>query len=172
MAERVIIVPVLNAEPIVGKWGKKYDPVALHGIPAHVTLLYPFLDPQYITSDILAKLGDVFFKVHKFSFTLTRIDTFPGVVYLEPTPKENFVQITQDLVKTFPANPAYGGKYPEIHPHLTLAQIQNIGETDKVEAEIATDILGKLPLTAVAEEAWLMVKENVQWTLRREFSFL
>ncbi|OGG13499.1 hypothetical protein A2773_03265 [Candidatus Gottesmanbacteria bacterium RIFCSPHIGHO2_01_FULL_39_10] len=172
MAESVIIVPVLTAEPIVGKWRKKYDPVALHGIPAHITLLYPFLNPAYLTSDILDKLGDIFFKTHKFSFALTRIDTFPGVVYLEPDPKENFIQITQTLVKNFPANPAYSGKYPEIHPHLTLAQLTNNSDTDRVEAEIAADVLGKLPLTAVAEEAWLMVKEDVQWTLKREFSFL
>jgi len=172
MAESVIIVPVLSAEAVVGKWRKKYDPVALHGIPAHVTLLYPFLNPQYLTSDILDKLGDIFFKVHKFSFTLSRIDTFPGVVYLEPSPRENFVRITGELVKNFPANPAYGGKYPEIHPHLTLAQLTNNSDTGKVEAEIAADILSKLPLTAVAEEVWLMVKENVQWTLKREFSFL
>ncbi len=117
-------------------------------------------------------MGDIFFKVHKFSFTLSRIDTFPGVVYLEPSPRENFVRITGELVKNFPANPAYGGKYPEIHPHLTLAQLTNNSDTGKVEAEIAADILSKLPLTAVAEEVWLMVKENVQWTLKREFSFL
>ena len=41
-----VVVEVPEAEPLVGAWRLRFDPVAALGMPAHVTLLYPFVAPS------------------------------------------------------------------------------------------------------------------------------
>jgi hypothetical protein len=51
-----------------------------------------------------------------------QVDRFPGTLWLAPAPAEPFVRMTEALVARFPAFPPYGGLYPNIVPHLTVAQ--------------------------------------------------
>lgn len=39
--ESVILIPIPDAENAVKSLREKYDPVALRGIPAHITILFP-----------------------------------------------------------------------------------------------------------------------------------
>lgn len=41
--ETAVLLRVPEAEPLVREWRAKGDPSAAHGVPAHVTLLYPFV---------------------------------------------------------------------------------------------------------------------------------
>src|SRR5690349_20634700 len=45
--ESTIIVPVPEAEPLFGVLRGNHDRVAAAGVPAHITLLYPFLPPAF-----------------------------------------------------------------------------------------------------------------------------
>lgn len=172
MAESVILIPIPRADPIVTKWRKKYDEVALHGIPPHITLLFPFKDPTEIDEEIMSKLQEIFSKVKKFPFSLNEINTFPGVIFLEPSNRELFIHITEEIVKVFPENPPYGGKYPSINPHLTLGQLTKFQDIEKIKEEIIHDIKEKLPINAIAEESWLMENENGEWSTKVRFPFL
>jgi hypothetical protein len=49
VAESTILVPVPEAEPVVGQLRARLDRAASRGIPAHVTVLYPFVPPGQIT---------------------------------------------------------------------------------------------------------------------------
>ena len=49
MSESALVVLVPAAEPCVGALRLRYDPVARLGMPAHVTLLHPFVDPREMT---------------------------------------------------------------------------------------------------------------------------
>jgi hypothetical protein len=40
--ESAIIVPVPAVEPLVSQWRQRFDVSARHGVPAHITVLYPF----------------------------------------------------------------------------------------------------------------------------------
>jgi 2'-5' RNA ligase len=173
MLHSVILIPVPTADSVIGEWRRKYDKVALHGIPSHITLLFPFKDPHQITQGFMMKLKKVFTKVKQFSFILNMIDTFPGVIFLNPKPKEKFIELTKDIVKVFPENPPYEGKYPSINPHATIAQLNNSGNTEELKNQISLGISTKLPIRCVAREAWLMIEdENGEWHIHSRFPFL
>src|SRR4051812_32565116 len=59
--ESAILLAVPEAEPLVHEWRAKGDPSAAHGVPAHVTLLYPFLPVEAIDVGVTAEL-DWFFR--------------------------------------------------------------------------------------------------------------
>jgi len=54
--ETVLIVKVPEAEPAVGEWRTQFDPVAAAGIPAHITVLAPFLDRRLVDASVLGEL--------------------------------------------------------------------------------------------------------------------
>lgn len=168
--QSIILIPVPEAEPIVGKLREKFDPSAVKGIPAHITLLFPFIPPHQITSVDLERIKNIL-QVEKFEFELIEVKTFPGVVYLEPTNREKFITLTTKIFSVFPDYPPSEGKFlPDIIPHLTIGH--ELGEKfDKCLLETKS-IESRLPIKAIAKEAFLMTSLNGEWTVREKFTLL
>jgi 2'-5' RNA ligase len=158
-----LIVPVPDAEPIVGTWRAQHDPSAAGGMPAHVTLLYPFIPPDAIdtaTEQALKELAAVF---PSFGFQLERIGRFPGVLYLVPTPAQPFIELTQLIVARWPAYPPYGGEFDQVVPHLTVSQGSD-------PSGLADALSQKLPITAEAKAIQLMTQNSDgRWSVRASF---
>ena len=57
IGQTAIIVPVGAAEPIVGRWRTRFDPAAAAGVPAHVTIIYPFLPGHDIDDNVVREFG-------------------------------------------------------------------------------------------------------------------
>jgi hypothetical protein len=57
--ESGLVVLAPEAEFLVGPFRAKYDPSAAAGMPAHITLLYPFKQPDEIGEAVIEKLGPV-----------------------------------------------------------------------------------------------------------------
>ena len=55
-----LIVAVPEAEPLVGEWRAKHDWSAQHGVPAHITLLFPFVPADEVDEQLLGELRDLF----------------------------------------------------------------------------------------------------------------
>jgi len=146
-----IVVPIPEAEPIVQSWRTRYDPVASLGVPAHITLLYPFLAADELNADGLAFLTDLFGRTPAFQITLAEVGRFPDVVYLAPDPVEWFVALTQALSARFGLLP-YGGVYESVVPHLTIAQ----SVAPAIMDQIATQVAPHLPIAVSIHEVWLM----------------
>jgi uncharacterized protein YndB with AHSA1/START domain/2'-5' RNA ligase len=121
MAESALIVRVPEAEPHVAHWRAQFDPAASQGVPAHITVLFPFISPESIDADVLAGVRSSIAGLRPFAFRLASIERFPGVVYLAPDPSAPFVELTNRIVRRFPAHPPYGGQFDAIVPHLTVA---------------------------------------------------
>ncbi len=174
MPQSVILIPVPSADPIISEWRKKYDKVVLHGIPSHVTLLFPFKEPSQITQKIIQQIENIFSGVKQFSFVLDRINTFPKVIFLDPNPRDEFIKLTEAIVRVFPENPPYEGKYESINPHTTIAaELSDIEQTDSLKQQIERDISRSFPIQCIAKEAWLMIEdENGEWHIRSKFLFL
>jgi 2'-5' RNA ligase len=163
-----ILIRVPQAEKIVKEWRKKYD----DNSPAHISLLFPFKKSEFINEEITTKLTELFSKVEPFPFTLEKINTFPNAIFLEPTNKNIFIELTQKLVEIFPENPPYEGKYPSIIPHLTIGQFNESQDQGKIKAEIEEDLKDKLPIHALANEAWVMEDDNNNWSTIARFPFM
>jgi 2'-5' RNA ligase len=94
------------------------EPVGVpNDLPPHVTVLYPAPGDVEEIAKVLAPFAP-------FDVTFTRLDRFPGVLWLAPEPAEPFVAMTEAMVERFPDWPPYGGSYSSIIPHLTVAQAQ------------------------------------------------
>lgn len=86
MAESAFAVNVPEAEPYVGGLRERFDPVARLGMPAHITLLYPFAPPELISHGVLDKVRLALSSAAGFEFRLARIGRFPDALYLAPDP--------------------------------------------------------------------------------------
>ena len=54
MPQSAFVVLVPEAEPWVKDLRERYDPIAAVGMPAHITVLFPFIPPDLLTDSDLA----------------------------------------------------------------------------------------------------------------------
>lgn len=161
--ESSIMVLVPAAEPVVGPWRDRYDPRAPIGVPAHVTLLYPFLPPDRIDDAVVAELQVLLRTFEPFAFGLVAAGRFPGVLYLAPDPAEPFVAMSDAIAARWPEAPPYGGKFSSNVPHLTVAHLDDSERLDELERVIAPS----LPIETAATSAWLLVQDDAgSWWVR------
>ena len=163
-----LIVPVPQAERLVGAWREQHDDSARTGVPAHVTLLYPFLPPEEITPADVERLTALFVTVPSTGFRLVAARRFSrGVLYLAPEPEAFFQDLTARIWSLYPDRPPYGGMFDHVVPHLTVAQVDDHDLLDRIEAAVAAG----LPIEAHASEAWLMVQgEADRWQPGHRFA--
>lgn len=163
------IVRVPEAEPHVAHLRERFDPSARLGVPAHITLLYPFMSPERITEADLEAVRGVAARVPAFGYRLTHIGRFPGCLYLAPDPAEPFVALTTSLCECFPTFPPYEGQHGAVVPHLTVAQA---GEAEQHAAE--TELLSSLPssggLAASCSELVLIENSSGRWRPMQVFA--
>ena len=160
--QSAILIPVPQADSVVGRWRYEYDPVAVAGVPAHVTLVVPWLPPDEIGQSDLAELEEELADVRAFDFTLARVDWFGRrVLWVAPEPVEPFLKLTHRLADRF-HTPPWDDEFDEVVPHLTVAHASDGVELVPVAADVAT----RLPLKCRAQEIWVMVGGGGRWDLR------
>jgi len=138
LSESAFIVPVAAAEAFVADLRAALDPSAALGVPAHITLLHPFMAPERIDAAVLARVEAIARATAAFAFRLAAIGRFPGTLYLAPEPAEPFVALTRALWREFPEHPPYGGRHPAIVPHLTVAHDTDAASAERLAAAEAT----------------------------------
>ncbi len=166
--EAAIIVPVAEAEALVGKFRLKYDPSAAVGVPAHITINYPFKPNLSRTDEVREKLSSLCSQIAQFRFTLSEIRTFPGVIYLAPTPPDPFLALINAIFSLFPDSPPYEGQFDEPVPHLTVARVEEAALAP-IEAGFSKYALQFLPLRCRARELLLMDNSETLWKTRAIF---
>jgi 2'-5' RNA ligase superfamily len=166
VAETALLVPVAAAEPLVRKHRMALDPVAPLGVPAHITVLYPFLPPDRVDQPVCDAIAEVLAGFAGFDFALTSVRQFPeGVLYLAPEPAEPFAAITNALTARWPDHPPYGGTYADLVPHLSVATVNGTPA-----ANLAAELDGGLPLRTRADAVWLMEGQpEDRWAIRAVF---
>jgi 2'-5' RNA ligase len=164
--ESALLVPVPEAEPCVQRHRFRHDSVALLGVPAHITVLYPFMTPGAISDSAASAVRQVLEHFPEFPFRLTRLEHFPeGATYLAPEPARPFVDLTLAIAERFPAYPPYEGVYTDVIPHLTVAQ------TPGAPADELAEIERHLPIRCVAREVSLMVEDDDhRWRTQTRFA--
>jgi 2'-5' RNA ligase len=162
--QSAILVPVPEAEDLVGRFRLDHDPVAAAGVPAHITLVVPWLPPAEIDSDSLDELDGQLAEVSSFPFRLTSVGWFARkVLWLAPEPAEPFVRLTWSLAEHF-STPPWDDEFDEVVPHLTIGHA-----SDGVElAPVAKALVRRLPLDCVAKEVWVMVGDGTRWQVRHQ----
>ncbi|GAA3802872.1 2'-5' RNA ligase family protein [Sphaerisporangium flaviroseum] len=165
VGETVLLVTVPEAEPLVGRWRQRYDASAAAGVPAHVTVLYPFLERARIDDGVLGDLETLLGAHRAFDVRFRSCARFPDVLYLAPVPDGPFRALTEAVTGRWPEAPPYGGRFAEVVPHLTIAHDQGLSVYDEIEA----DLTGRLPVTARVSSVRLLVRDGTQWHERAMF---
>ena len=168
MAKSAFIVPVPEAEPWVKDLRERYDPIAAVGMPAHITVLFPFMSPDLLTDNDLARAAGIFRRFRPFEFRLEQVGRFPESLYLVPEPDEPFISLTEAAVREFPEYPPYGGKFPEIIPHLTVAN-RSAELSAIAEAELLPIMKDLGPIDAVCNLVELYENSSGYWRWAQPF---
>ncbi|MGC3985437.1 MAG: 2'-5' RNA ligase family protein [Pseudorhodoferax sp.] len=168
MAQTALIVRVAQAEPRVHAVRERFHPVARLGVPAHITLLFPFMDPDHVTQDVLRKVGTALAGASAFDFSLCRIDRFPLTAYLAPEPAAPFIALTERLAQMFPEFPLFGGAFDTIVPHLTIAD-GDAANAERASAEMAESIRLDGPIHARCNAVELLENATGRWQVMRVF---
>jgi 2'-5' RNA ligase len=153
-----LVVAVPEAEAAVGALRLEHDSSAARGVPAHITILFPFAQPGSLDE---AAVAEVVAAHEAFDFELASVARFDGAVtYLAPVPAEPFRALTGALVRRWPEHQPYGGEHDidTLVPHLTVA-------------ETHIDVSLELPIAAHAGEVLLLeeVEPDGRWRERARF---
>jgi hypothetical protein len=136
------------------------------GIPAHVTVLYPFEDPGRIDGALETELAGIFASVGPFDFSLRDVAALgPEILALAPEPAEPFRHLTSLIWERWPEMPPYGGAFETVIPHLTVAEAD-----PTVLAQVLERIGPGLPIAAECREVQLFEETSEgRWRLRSRF---
>jgi hypothetical protein len=169
MDETALIVPVPACEPAVGRFRERYDSSAAVGVPAHVTLLYPFLAPGEVSADDIAALTTLFASAVAFDVAFLRCRRFgTRVLWLAPEPAEPFLDLMHRLFERWPECPPYHGTIApaDVVPHLTISDSTEGDHLDRVELAVAAS----LPVRTRVTETLLIENRTGRWTTRETFA--
>ena len=162
MAKSGFIVCVPEVEAMVAKLRERFDSTAGLGVPAHVTVLFPFMSPENISASVVQRIRSVLREAQGFEFSLEKVARFPGTAYLEPEPAAPFIALTECLAREFPEFPPFGGEFQTIIPHLTVAH-GSATEAEVAEAELVVSLASHGPITCVCSSLVLMENSSGIW---------
>jgi hypothetical protein len=154
-ARGALIIPAPEAEPHVSPIRAVHDLFAALGVPAHVTVLFPFATSGEVDP---GELGAVLGGFPAFAYELVGVRTFEnGTVWLDPSPGQPFSALTHAVWRRWPRWPPYGGAHAEVIPHLTIGE-------GRIEPRLP------LPIRCQAREVvWLVEADDHTWRPHARF---
>ena len=158
-----VVVPIPAADALVGRLRAELDPAAALGVPAHVSVMVPFLDPAALDATTLADLAATVARVPAFDVRFDRIRWFDAhLVWLAPEPADPFSALTDAVAERFGTRP-YGGTHEPV-PHLTVG---NGAPVERLR-QAADELVGGLPVRMAVEHAVVMTGTRApgSWTVR------
>lgn len=158
----VLALPRLDAP--LRRW-RRHDPATRLGMPAHVTLIYPFMDSRAFDAAARSRVEAAIGPFGPLKLTFDRLGDFEGGVWLEPDDHGPALRLIEALTAVFPEHPPFGGAFAQIIPHLTIAQA-----APGVLARIRAEAPGVLPLRARAEAVSLYGRSEEGWIPLERFA--
>ena len=170
MPESAILVPVPGPEPVVGQLRAGLDRSASRGIPAHVTVLYPFVPPGQITPAVIQMAAAAVGSVPAFGCRFAGTGWFgEDVLWLAPEPAGPFRALIAAVHAAFPQYPPFSGAFADVIPHLTVGDRPEGGISALRAAE--AQVLPMLPVRTRVSRAWLMTGTRAPGSWQRLATF-
>jgi 2'-5' RNA ligase len=142
-------------------------PDATAGLPAHVTLLYPFARPEALEDTVRKRIEKVVSAHAEFSCRLVGLGQWPGFLFASVEPEDPFRALYMDLFSVFPEFPSQRGRF-EFVPHVTIAE-----EPAASDPETASDPAWQsLPAIHRVSRAELIVRGPTGWDVKWSFAMV
>lgn len=164
-----LVIEVPEVEPVVGPHRAALDANAALGVPAHVTVLFPFLPPARIDDGVLGDLWALFAQLPAFEVTFSSASWFDrDVLWLAPADPTPFLRLTRAVHHAFPDFPPYGGEHGTPVPHLTVAHGCPVTEMEEAERLVRP----LLPVSSAVRDVTLMTQPGAggPWSRRASFA--
>ncbi len=129
---------------------RQYAFETLIRVPAHITVLYPFVPFEQLDSACVT-LRDLCAEIAPFDITMKGYNSFPDIVYMEPQDDTLIRALCQKVFSAFPDCPPYRGIHGnEPTPHMT------VGEFASAEEQAAALLPDYEPVTFRAAQLHVM----------------
>jgi 2'-5' RNA ligase len=168
MAISAFVVKVPGAESLVGALRERFDATTKLDVPAHITVLVPFMDPSGVTNDVLEQAQRALERTTAFVFSLRSVGRFPATAYLAPEPAAPFIAMTRALVSTFPGFRPYAGEHQGFIPHLTVAH-GSAAEADEAAEQLQLRLAQGGAVAAQCSSVALIENSSGRWRDLHDF---
>lgn len=156
-------------DPVVADFRMRLDPSAQYGFPPHNTILWPFMLPDEVGEDTLAKLEAFFRGFPAFDLQFRRIEISTGTIYLAPEPPEPIIAMIKGIIRLFPEYPPYQRPDWDPVPHVTVAYGKGRDALEQLTADFQQKAGSMLPVSTTVSKAWLLELRDDRWQRRRAF---
>jgi 2'-5' RNA ligase len=171
MAHTGLVIVIPEAEVRLGAMRRKFDPQVNLGVPAHITVLFPFMPLERVDPEVRRRITHLFERFSPFLCHLDRVGRFPATTYLAPASTGPLVALTRGVVAEFPDYPPYGGAHSAVIPHLTVAD-GDARAADLAEQELRVDIERHGAIVALCRSVRLLENSSGQWRDMHEFALV
>src|SRR3954451_24090698 len=134
-----------GAERLVDHWRAEHDWAARYGIPAHVTVRTPFLEPRHWPVSPTLRLKTFL----PLDLLLARVEDRPGALVIVVEPDDLLRQLTDAVGAEWPDLPPHKGDRPDFAYHLTVVRTADVAIRSRAEAEIAPQLPFRVQGTAL-----------------------
>ena len=153
--ETALLILVPESEDAVAEHRQHLDMAASWGVPAHLSVVYPFVPPADVDEHVMGELAAAVGTVPAFDCVFPRTEWFGAdVLWLAPEPDAPFRELIRGVVAAFPAHLPCGGIYDDPVPHLTIGE-RRLGGTAELTAAERT-VRAHLPIRARVDRAVLL----------------
>lgn len=161
-----LVIPVSAADALLASVKARYPGAVREGVPAHVSLLYPFVAVAELDERVTIGLGELLVEQTPMRVQFAECYRRGGFVALRPDPIGGLQDLVSEARRRWPDVVPYEGIYDDVEPHLTVA----LRCSEETAVTIEQEVTAELPISTELREAWLVAFEG-QWTLRGQFKF-
>ncbi len=161
-----LVIPVPAADALLASVAARHPGAVREGVPAHVSLLYPFVAAGELDERVTSALGELLAEQAPMPVEFVECYHRGGFVALRPDPIDGLTELVGKARRRWPDVVPYEGIYGDVEPHLTVAMCSS----EEMAVVIEQEVTAELPISAELREAWLVVFEG-QSTLRGRFGF-
>jgi 2'-5' RNA ligase len=116
-----LIVPIELTAPLAAIRAR-YDGTPSPGLPAHVTILFPFVPVGNVDPSVGAALFELAAAREPFQARFDQVQQRDAMIWLLPAQQEPFVALTAAVVGRWPTYQPYAGAFDTLIAHLTLVE--------------------------------------------------
>ena len=161
-----LVIPVPAADALLAAVGARYPGTVREGVPAHLSLLYPFVAAAELDDRTISTVSDLLAGQAPMPVQFAECYRHDGFVALRPDTIDGLKELMSKTYLQWPDVVPYEGAYQDVEPHLTVA----MHCSDETAVRIEQEVTAQLPISAELREAWLVVFEG-KWALRGRFGF-